>query len=147
MPSPTKLNAIVTQNSLLRQLFREAGDQRTVDQLIRLAIDEPLRDHIRFALVRGDTAILIAESSAWAAKIRYQVSTIQHRMAEIPGIPPIRSIRVKVASAQETESDVARPAQAISDESARNVRLQADAIADPEVREAMLRLARHRGKE
>lgn len=144
MPSPTKLGAIVTQNSLLRQLFREAAENRSHDDRIRQLIDEPLRAHVRFAMLKGDTVILIADSSAWASKLRYQVAAIQRRMESAPEMAGVRNIRVKVAAAEPTTQIPTRRAQAPSATTAEGVRKQAESIEDPELREAVLKLTGHR---
>lgn len=147
MPSPTKLGAIVTQNSLLRQLFREAAENRSHNDQVKQLIDEPLRAHVRFALIKGDTVILIADSSAWASKLRYQVATIQRRMESSPELPEIRNIRVKVAAAEPTSQIPTHRAQALSATTAEGVRRQAESIEDPLLREAVLKLAGHRRRD
>ena len=144
MPSPTKLGAIVSQNSLLRQLFREAGNQQGVSERVSQAIDPSLRDHVRFALLRDETLILIADTSAWAARLRFDVANIKRRFATLPDFPRVTNIRVKVAAAVPVTALPQRRAQAISESVARDVEVQAETIEDPELREAMLRLARHR---
>jgi hypothetical protein len=147
MPSPTKLGAIVTQNSLLRQLFREAAENRSHNERIRELIDEPLRAHVRFALLKGDTVILIADSSAWASKLRYQVAAIQRRMESSPEMAAVRNIRVKVAAAETTTRIPARRAQALSATTAEGVRRQAESIEDPLLREAVMKLSGHRRRD
>ena len=144
MPSPTKLGSIVTQNSLLRQLFREAGEIRLHNDRIKQLIDEPLRAHVRFALIKGDTLILIADSSAWASKLRYLVSTIQSRAETSPDLALIRNIRVKVAAAEPVNQIPTRRAQGLSATTAEGVREQAQSIEDPLLRAALLKLTGHR---
>ncbi len=144
MPSPTKLGAIVTHNSLLRQLFREARENRSHSEGIRQLIDEPLRTHVRFALIKDNTLILIADSSAWASKLRYQIANIQRRMEASPEFARVRNIRVKVAAAEPTTQVPVRRAQALSATTAEGIRKQAESIEDPLLREAILKLTSHR---
>ena len=127
MPSPTKLGAIVTHNSLLRQLFREARENRSHSEGIK-----------------DNTLILIADSSAWASKLRYQVATIQRRMEAAPEFARVRNIRVKVAAAEPTTQVPVRRAQALSATTAEGIRKQAESIEDPLLREAILKLTSHR---
>ncbi len=147
MPSPTKLGAIVTQNSLLRQLFREAAENRSQNDRIRELIDEPLRAHVRFALIKGDTVILIADSSAWASKLRYQVAVIQRRMEASAEMAAVRNIRVKVAAAEAITQIPTRRAQGLSATTADGMRRQAESIEDPLLREAVLKLSGHRQRD
>ena len=147
MPSPTKLGSIVTQNSLLRQLFRDAAENRSHNDRIKQLIDEPLRAHVCFALIKGDTLILIADSSAWASKLRYQVAAIQRRMESTPDLAQVRNIRVKVAAAEPVDHTPTRRAQALSAATAEGVREQAQSIEDPLLREAVLKLAGHQRRD
>lgn len=143
MPSPTKLGSIVAQNSSLRQLFREAAENRSHNDRIKALIEAPLREHVRFALIKGDTLILIADSSAWASKLRYLVATIQRRMESSPDLAGVRNIRVKVAAAEPVDQAPIRRAQALSAATAEGVRAQAQSIEDPLLKEAILKLAGH----
>jgi hypothetical protein len=128
-------------------LFREAAENRSHNDRIKQLIEEPLRAHVRFALIKGDTLILIADSSAWAAKLRYQVAAIQRRLEMSPDLALVRNIRVKVAAAEPVNQTPTRRAQALSASAAEGVREQAQSIEDPLLRAAVLKLAGHQRGE
>jgi hypothetical protein len=145
MPLPTKLSAIVAENSLLRQLFREAAKQQVNDSEIKSCISESMRSHVRFALVRDETLILIADSPAWASKLRYQVAQIHEQVCKLPNFPRVRSIRVKVFPAAPPPARVdASPAERIGAAAAASMQRQAESFADPKLREAIDRLSQRR---
>lgn len=106
-----------------------------------------MRAHVRFALLKEDTVVLIADTPAWAAKLRYQVAAIQRRIEAIPELAGIRNIRVKVAAAEPATPTPTRRAKALSATTADGVRKQAESIEDPQLREAMLKLTGHRQRE
>jgi hypothetical protein len=146
MSSPTKLDAIVTQNSTLRQLFRQAAAYRELGLGIKALLDEPLRRHIQVATVQGDTLILIADSPAWAAKLRYLTSDLRRRIAENTVFPEVRSIRVRVAkSGVPRQPDARRPKRPLSKLAVEELRCQAESLEDPVLREALLRLILRQG--
>lgn len=142
MSSPTKLDAIVTQNSPLRQLFREAEQRGACNEQIIACIDRRSRPHVCFALVRDETLIIVAESPAWAAKLRYQIGQIRENLDELPGFPYFGSIRVKVKSQHDARPQSKRLLTTpISESAAGQVREHADMIEDEGLKNALLRLA------
>lgn len=146
MSSPTRLDAIVTQNSLLRQLFRQAGAHRQLDRQLKDLLEEPLRSHVRVGVMRENSLVLVADSPAWAAKLRYQVPSLHSRIASHSAFPDIQTIRVKTAhSGTPPQRGADPPQRPLSKAAAEDVRNQARDLEDPVLREAVLRLARHRG--
>jgi hypothetical protein len=142
MSSPTRLDAIVTQNSILRQLFRQAATHRKLDLHIKHLLEEPLRGHIQLAVIRKDTLILTADSSAWAAKLRYQVPELRRQIAENSAFPDIQTIRVTVAKSDASRQRVKyAPLRPLTKATATELNRQAEALEDPALREALLRLA------
>ncbi|MDP6184684.1 MAG: DUF721 domain-containing protein [Gammaproteobacteria bacterium] len=141
MSSPTRLDAIVTQNSILRQLFRQAAEHRDLDLRIKRLLDEPVQSHIRVAVVRDGNLVLVADSPAWAAKLRYQIPDLRRRMHENTAFPEIEAIRVKVAKSDTPRQPDVRPPQSpLSRGAAEGVKRQAESVKDPVLREALLRL-------
>ena len=147
MSSPTKLDTIVTQNSILRQLFRKAGDHQKLSFQIKGLLEEPLRSHIQLAAVRENKLTLTADSSAWAAKLRYLVPDLHKQIVQSADFANIQTIRVKVAkSLQMREPLKSRKALPISKLAAEGLERQAESLDDLALRDALLRLAKRRGQ-
>ncbi len=146
MSSPTKLNAIVTHNPTLRKLFRHAAGHHSASMRVKSLLAEPLRSHIQLAVIRGDTVVLTADSSAWAAKMRYQVPDLHRQMAKISDFSEIRTIRVKVTkSSSAQQQPLPRKALPISAPAASELQRRALSVDDPALKDALLRLAKRRG--
>ena len=147
MSSPTKLDSIVAHNSILRQLFRKAGDHQKLSLLVKGLLEEPLRSHIQLAAIRDGKLILIADSSAWAAKLRYRVPDLHKQIAQSKDFADIQTIRVKVARSSQMRAPLkSRKALPISEFSAGRLERQAESIDDLALRGALLRLAKRRGQ-
>jgi len=145
MSSPTRLDTIVTRNLTLRQLFRQAATYQNLEIHIKPLLEEPLRHHIHLATLRGDTLTLIADSSAWAAKLRYQVPELRGRIAEISDFPKIQNIRVKVAKIDSPyPADPQQSKPYLSNKVIEGLQQQANYLRDPALREALLRLTKKR---
>ena len=145
MSSPTKLNSIVAHNSILRQLFRKAGDHQKLSLQVKGLLEEPLRSHIQLAAIRDGKLILTADSSAGAAQLRYRVPDMHKQMAESKDFGNIQTIRVKVArSSHMREPLKSRKALPISEFAAGGLERQAESLDDLALRGALLRLAKRR---
>ena len=145
MSSPTRLDAIVAQNSILRQLLRQAAVHQKLDLQVKCLLEEPLNGHIQLAVIREGSLILVADSPAWAAKLRYQVPQLLRQITGNPVFPDIRTIRVKVATSAASRQPVKvaqmRPLTKIA---ARELNRQAGFLEDPALRDALSRLANRR---
>jgi len=147
MSSPTRLEAIVAQNSILRQLLRQAAVHQELDSHVKCLLEEPLNGHIQLAVIREGSLVLVADSPAWAAKLRYQVPQLLRQITENPAFPDIQTIRVKVATSDASRQPVkVAQMRSLTKTSARELNRQAELLEDPALRDALLRLAnRHKG--
>lgn len=142
MPSPTKLDAIVTRNSMLRQLFRDAGVVGETDTKIKALFPPPLRRRIYFATLRDTVLTISAESSAWAAKLRYEIPNVRRQIERSSEFSAIQTIRVRVAAREAPSTDKAlTPMDPLSTNTAQALRQQAQSIVDTNIRDALLRIA------
>ena len=145
MSFPTRLGAIVTHNSILRQLFRQAATYQHISLQVRNLLEEPLRSHVRLGAIRDGTLTLTTDSSAWAAKLRYQVPNLHRELSTIPELSEIQTIRVKVAILPaEGNPSQSRKALPMSRPTADGLQRQAEAldVDDVALKGALLRLAK-----
>ena len=55
----------------LEQLARKAAATQGLTALVRQSLAEPLRPHVVLAVRRGDDLVVIVDSAAWSARVRY----------------------------------------------------------------------------
>jgi len=143
MSSPTKLGAIVTQNSILRQLVRKAAAHQDIDRYIRSLIDGPLSLHISLESIRGNVLTLVADSSAWAAKARYQIPELHNLFKKNATLSQIRTIRIKVAASNSASiPNGPTPLAPLGPRTLAALAASAEQVRDPNLRAALLRLKR-----
>lgn len=146
MSFPTKLDTIVTHNPILRKLFRNAAKHQNTAIRVKNLVAEPLRSHIQLAVVHEDTIVLTADSSAWAAKMRYQVPNLITQIKKISEFSEIQTIRVKVSKSSSADNQPRnRKALPISTPCASALQKKASSVNDPALKEVLLRLASRRG--
>lgn len=79
----------------LRKLERSASEATSFAALVRQSLPEPLRPHVLTATRRGEDLVVVVESAAWAARVRYAASGLRERL-DASAQPVTGRIRVRV---------------------------------------------------
>ena len=146
MSSPTKLSAIVTQNPAIRQLLDEAARFGDLTERARGIVGPTLATHIIGTVMRHDSLIVLADSAAWAAKLRYQTPILLDQLPRVhPQYSQIRAVRIKVAVPRTPSERNPMSAAEIGDRAVDALNQQAECVGDPDLARALKRLA-SRGK-
>lgn len=95
------------------------------------------------ANIEGTTLVIAVSSSAWAAKLRYQITALAVELKEHTGLPPIEHIRIRVQPPQLEATRRAPHRLPMSTDTAALISQVADHTTDPALRESLRRLARH----
>jgi hypothetical protein len=114
---------------------------RMLDQLdrkLRQSLPPSLAPHIRLGNVRDDRLVFLVTSPVWKAKLRLYADVIRDAAAAA-GLQT-SGMTVKVATMQPVPPDAASHAP-LSSSARENLRAAAAAVADPELREQLLRMA------
>jgi hypothetical protein len=79
-------------------LARQAAKAESLTIRVRGELPEPLRDHVLSASRRNEDLVVIVDSAAWSARVRYAGRQLKTQL-EAAGEPPIGKVRVKVGGA------------------------------------------------
>jgi len=129
----------------LNGLICHARRLERLSALVRGYLGTPLGDHCRAANLREGGLLLHADSSAWANRLRYELPALLEFLRQ-QGQPELASIRFKVVPSDRlpppaTGGNRARPKlSAAASALLQNI---AETTQDPDIREALLRLAKH----
>ena len=141
MKLPRRISLIVTKFDRLKQLCDQAVRLGELDNRLKMHVPAPLSKHIRLATIRDGLMVVHADSSAWAAQLRFKTPELLEQLADDPVFEPIRSIRIRSVSETAPQAPIRRR-PSISSESAAALEAQASSIEDSAVRDALMRLAR-----
>jgi hypothetical protein len=100
MPNPLK-PLLGTPLAGLEQLARRAAAAESLAGIVQRELPEPLGSHVVSVARRGDDLVVIVESAAWAARVRYAGPRLKERLAE-SGEPVSGKVRVRVRSPART---------------------------------------------
>ncbi|MCZ6771320.1 MAG: DUF721 domain-containing protein [Proteobacteria bacterium] len=140
MKLPPSISLIVTKYDHLKQLRDQAVRLDELDDRLKMHVPTPLSKHIRLATIRDGLMVVHADSSAWAAQLRFKTPEILEQLTHDPLFEPIRSIRIRSVSETAPQAPI-RSRPSISSKTAAALKAQASSIADSAVRDALMRLA------
>lgn len=140
---PKTISQVLNQSEsgLTRMLTRaQVLHGLTLD--LRSIVDEPLKQHLYVANIRGNTAVIATDSTAWLTHIRYLSSLILEHLQQKNGLENLKNIEFKVQPFLASYSSDPAYSVELSAESAQSLRKKANEINDPQLSSALLRLAR-----
>lgn len=76
-------------------LTRKASEARSLTNRVQAELPEPVRPHVLSASRRGEDLVVIVDSAAWSARVRYAGRRLKAQL-EAGGEPAIAKVRVKV---------------------------------------------------
>ena len=79
-------------------LAKKAASARTLTEKVRAQLPEALRNHLVAASRRGDDLVVIMDSAAWTARVRYAARALKTGL-EADGEATIGKLHVKVRAA------------------------------------------------
>jgi hypothetical protein len=79
----------------LERLAKQAARAGSLATLVQRELPEPLGAHVVGAARRDDDLVVIVDSAAWSARVRYAGPRLKLRLAEL-GEPVTGKVRVRV---------------------------------------------------
>ena len=122
-----------------RQLKRLTGS-------FRQQLDSDLAPHCYISNVDGANLTVFVDSAAWATRLRFQAPNLIPQLRRSnPVFAKLENIKVKVLTQSGDTSPAlpSKPGPSMSAENAKGINSLADNVDDPELQEALQRLARH----
>jgi len=152
MPSKSVAKFLSAQNSGLHTLLEHAHQLReftlALQKILQEILPNPeLSEHVRFANLRDDTAVITTDTPAWLTQLRYQAPTILKRLKQQPGLQGLRKIQFKILPT--SQAPILKPARraTLSTYSADVLKSAANDIEDTELSEALRRLSQQKSTD
>jgi len=123
----------------LAGLIERAKQLDALDRTLRDALPELLARQCRLANVRGSRLVFLASSSSVAARLRLAQNTLLQSASRILG-RPFDKLTLKVAPVPSVPPEQA-PQKPLSNSASAHLANAARVLADPELRDLLLRMA------
>ena len=82
-------------DAALARLTRHARYLQRATEMLHACLGAPANAHCVVANVRDDVMVIHTDSPAWAAKLRFQVGTLQRQFKQQEGFTALRTIHIK----------------------------------------------------
>jgi len=129
----------IGETSPVAALAQKARALDALDRQLRQSLPEPLRSHVRMADFGPKRLVFLADSSAWASKLRFQQTALLALARQVSGLPA-EKFAVKVAPLPPVPPEQTRR-KPLSYAAAEHLKAAAYSLSDPELRAVYLRLA------
>ena len=141
MPIKSVTAILAGRNDNLQTLLDRAAILDGINQRLLRYLPPPLNQHVYLANVRENTAVIMADSSAWLTRARYQGPEILTLLRQEPGLERINKLHFKIQPLTEhAERPTSRPQ--LSENTAELLISTAKIIDDPELKAALHKLSR-----
>ena len=134
---------LMRRSDRLSQLHQHTSELARIRQVLQQALPPPLRDHFMVAAFDRDTLVLVADGTAWAARLRFQIPALRVAARERCGLPALKSVRVRVSAPLSPPRSGNRRLR-LSRSAAESLRRSADSTSDEALRASLRRLSDHR---
>ncbi|MEN8167827.1 MAG: DciA family protein, partial [Pseudomonadota bacterium] len=113
---------------------------------VRLLLPSPLDDHCSSAVLQNGRLVLLADSPVWASRLRYLSHNLQRQLSQ-KGFS-IRRIQSRVSIPEDLvkHQERIRPITPLSQANSDLLRSVAESMENQELRNALLRLSRHKAR-
>lgn len=139
---------LASQENRLQSNIERAYLLRALSQQLKEALGLPLGPHLSLGNLRDDMAIILTDSPAWLNKARYEAANILYVLRQQPGLAHLQKLQFKVEPMATDTHDSAAPKRRLelSQTNAHILDSMADSISDPDLANALHRLAQ-RGQQ
>ena len=129
----------IGESSPVAALAQRARALDAMDRQLRQSLPEPLRRHVHMADISAQRLVFLADSSAWASKLRFHQTALLTQARQVSGLPTAK-FAVKVAPLPPVPPEQIRR-KPLSKIAADHLKTAARSIADPELQAVYLRMA------
>lgn len=127
--------------SLLQQLQYQAQQSDRLTDILHEVIPFSMHEHCRVGILKEKVLVIIAQSPAWATRLRYLTPQIIQHLKKSKHFG-ISKIQVKIRPQHQERSQPTRKANVLSKENADLLRKTANGIQDTELAQAFIRLSK-----
>ena len=133
-------------NAALTKLWRAAVRLERLQTLLSAALPSDIRaDQVRVASLRGPVLTLMVGSSAWAARLRFDVPALLKRLTDLSDFATVQQIRLQVGPPATPSDDKVQ--RRMSTTAAATLRDCAAGMPEGALRDTLIALARHQNSQ
>ncbi len=127
----------------LHRLLKQAENLSKLQLLVHQYLAPAQREQLQLGGYDDGALTLVVADAAWATRLRYQQERLVQQLRQHAEFAGLQRIRLKIRPASDAPPDLHEERRYLSDTASENIRQGAESIEDPELREALQRLAKN----
>ncbi len=130
-------------DSSLRRIVRHAQRFQAADKIVKQFLPANLHAHCQVVHLDPSQLTLAVDSAAWLTHIRYAQQNLLHQLKKQPQFVNLQNIQLKISPIPPIslkKPEPLLPSRQLSDNTKEIIRANAEAVAHPELRKALLKL-------
>lgn len=127
-------------NLLQPKLIKKARDLDKLGHLIRSCLPNNCKEHVKIAGIKENYLILIVDSPVWSSRIRLYSNNILEMLKE-HNLTEVQQIRIRLSQAEPLKPEKVYEKRHLDEYSSKLIEQTADSIDDPELKQALHKLA------
>ena len=142
--SSPKINSILSKKSPIANLYKKGLYLKSLDNKLKNCLEPDLQDHFELANINKNTVILIADSSAWATRLRYSIPDILKIFNDQLDQQNIKTIRIKIKKTLSNSVNSTYKPPVLSKSTAKFLNDTANSFNDTELKQCIKKLSRNK---
>lgn len=139
---------VSAEPSPLQNLVKQAQRIQQLGRKLESRLDPSFQGNFTLANINDGVATILANSSAWATRLRYHIPDILDELAKQLGQNRVNTVRIKIAPTTQQEIRTSgKKHNKLSREAASYLIRTADDFGDSPIRDTLLNIARHHTAE
>ncbi|MEQ8288784.1 MAG: DUF721 domain-containing protein [Gammaproteobacteria bacterium] len=134
---------VSAEPSPLQNLVKKAQRIQQLGRKLESRLDPSFQGHFTLANINDGVAIILANSSAWATRLRYHIPDILDELTNQLGQGRVKTVRIKIAPTHQEIIATGKKQNKLSREAASYLIRTADDFGDSPIRDTLLSIARH----
>ncbi len=126
----------------IRKLLDISRSISSMTDRVRTMISGPESQHVQSVTPSKSGVIVWTDSPTWASRLRFHVPALTHRLKQCDGFAGVEHVAIRVLPAEAPQPEAKRQV-AMSMQSAETLWVCANHVSDPELSDALRRLAAH----
>ena len=125
---------------LQSQLVNQARKLDKLEHLLHACLPDNCRQHVRIAGIKNSDLVLMVDSPVWSSRIRLYSNHILD-MFKQQNLAEVQHIRIRLSQAEPAQPEPVFEKRQLDADSSRLIEQTADSIDDPELKQALHKLA------
>ena len=125
---------------LQSKLVKQATKLDKLEHLLHACLPDNCRQHVRIAGIKNSDLVLMVDSPVWSSRIRLYSNHILDMLKQ-QNLAGVQHIRIRLSQAEPAQPERVFEKRQLDADSSRLIEQTADSIDDPELKQALHKLA------